>query len=188
MAASNRLGCPGRAARWSTAAGVGDGVADPVGEQLDGLDEGDVLDLLQERVDVAALAAAEAVEVAVVGPHVERRGLLVVERAQALQRIAAGAAQLHVVADDVLDAHASRMAAISRSGMRPAIGHQSRARVREPLQPAFGERRDLVEDHPQPPAVVAGGVERGHEDRVERGRRTGQQPVRHAWMRSRCWA
>jgi hypothetical protein len=55
------------------AAGVGDGVADAVGEHLDRLDEADVLDLLQERVDVAALAASEAVEVAVVGPHVERR-------------------------------------------------------------------------------------------------------------------
>ena len=52
---------------------VGDGVADPVGEQLDGLDEADVLDLLEERVDVAALAAAEAVKMTVVGPDVKRR-------------------------------------------------------------------------------------------------------------------
>ena len=65
-----------------------------------------MLDLLDERVDVAALAAAEAVEVAVVGPDVKRRRLLVVERAQALQRVGAGAAQLDVVADDVLDADA----------------------------------------------------------------------------------
>ena len=77
-----------------------------VGEQFDGLDEADVLDLLDERVDVAALAAAEAVEVAVVGADVKRRRLLVVERAQALQRVGAGAAQLDVVADDVLDADA----------------------------------------------------------------------------------
>ena len=85
-------------------AGVGDGVADPVGEHLDGLDEVDVFDLLQEGVDVTALAAAEAVEVAVVGPDVERRRLLVVERAQPLQRVDACAAQLDVVTDDVLDA------------------------------------------------------------------------------------
>ena len=82
---------------------VGDRVADPVGEQLDGLDEADVLDLLDERVDVAALAAAEAVKMPVVGPDVKRRRLLVVERAQPLQRIRARAPQLHVVADDVLD-------------------------------------------------------------------------------------
>ena len=87
-------------------AGVGDGVADAVGQQFDRLDEADVLDLLDECVDVAALAAAEAVEVAVVGSHMERRGLLVVERAQALQRVRARSAQLHVVADDVLDAYA----------------------------------------------------------------------------------
>ncbi len=82
---------------------VGDGVADPVGEQLDGLDEADVLDLLDERVDVAALAAAEAVKMPVVGPDVKRRRLLVVERAQPLQRIRPGPPQLNVVADDVLD-------------------------------------------------------------------------------------
>ena len=68
--------------------GVGDGVAEPVGELLDGLDEADVLDLLQEAIDVAALAAAEAVEMPVVGPDVEGRRLLVVERAQALERVA----------------------------------------------------------------------------------------------------
>ena len=84
-------------------AGVGDRVADPVGQPLDRLDEGDVLDLLHERVHVAALTAAEAVEVAVVGPDVKRRRLLVVERAQPLQRVGAGAAQLDVVADDLLD-------------------------------------------------------------------------------------
>ena len=84
--------------------GVADRVPDPVGQQFDGLDEADVFDLLDEGVHVAALAAAEAVKVAVVGPHVKRRRLLVVERAQALQRIRAGTPQLDVVADDVLDA------------------------------------------------------------------------------------
>ena len=136
-------------------AGVGDGVADPVGEHLDRLDEADVLDLLQERVDVAALAAAEAVEVAVVGPDVERRRLLVVERAQPLQRVGAGAAQLDVVADDVFDADAltdGRDVAI-RDPARPSrIQSRAPQRLRgfEALQPALGERRDLVEDHPQP--------------------------------------
>ncbi len=79
-------------------------MADPVGEQFHRLDEADVFDLLDERVDVAAFAAAEAVEVAVVGTNVKRRRLLVVERAQPLQRIGAGAPQLDIVADDLLDA------------------------------------------------------------------------------------
>src|ERR1700752_4035327 len=58
--------------------GVADGVADPVGEQLNRLDEADVLDLLDERVHVAALPTAETVEVAVVGADMKRRRLLVV--------------------------------------------------------------------------------------------------------------
>ena len=125
--------------------GVGDGVADPVGQQLDGLDEADVLDLLEERVDVAALAAAEAVEMAVVGPHMERRRLLVVERAQPLQRIRPGAPQLHVVADDVLDADAftnGRDIAIREFGRPPGqsralrVGHdQARPVPAAPIAP-----------------------------------------------------
>ncbi|NCL73462.1 hypothetical protein AIIKEEIJ_00899 [Rhodococcus sp. YH1] len=86
-----------------TAALVVEGVADPVGELLDGLDEADVLDLLQERVHVAALAAAEAVEVTVVGADVEGRGLLVVEGTQPLHRVGAAAPEGDVLADDVLD-------------------------------------------------------------------------------------
>ena len=60
-------------------------VPDPVGKLLDSLDEADVLHLLQERVDVAAFTASEAVEVTVIGPNMERRRLLVVERAQSLE-------------------------------------------------------------------------------------------------------
>ena len=96
-------GCPGRAARWWSSPGVGDGVTDPIGEQLNRLDEADMLDLLQEGVGVAALPTTEAVEVPVVGPDVERRGLLVVEGAQPLQRIRAGAAKLNVFTDEILD-------------------------------------------------------------------------------------
>ena len=80
-------------------------VADPVGQGLHRLDEADVFDLLQEGVRVTALTTAEAVEVAVVGPHVERRRFLVVE-GLALHRVGPGAAQVDIVADDVLDAHA----------------------------------------------------------------------------------
>lgn len=82
---------------------VVDGVADAIGQPFDGLHKGDVLDLLDEGVGVAALAAAEAVEVPVIGPYVKRRGLLVVERAQPLERVRTRAFQLDVVTDDVLD-------------------------------------------------------------------------------------
>ena len=63
-----------------------------------------MLDLLDERVDVTALAAAEAVEVPVVGPHVEGRRLLVVEGTQALHRATTGVLQGDVGGDDVVDA------------------------------------------------------------------------------------
>ncbi len=89
-----------------SAALVVESVAHALGELLDGLDETDVFDLLQERVDVAALAAAEAMEVPVVGPHVERRRLLVVERAQTLHRVGAASLECDVFTDDVLDAGA----------------------------------------------------------------------------------
>ena len=85
------------------AALVGQLDAGALGEPLDRLDEAQVVDLHQERDDVAALAAAEAVERAVRRPDVERRGLLVVERAQPLQRAAARAAQRHVLAHQVVD-------------------------------------------------------------------------------------
>ena len=48
-------------------------MTDPVGEQFDRLDEADVLDLLNERVHVAALGAAEAVKLAVVRADMKRR-------------------------------------------------------------------------------------------------------------------
>lgn len=64
-----------------------------------------MFDLLDEGVHVAALATTEAVEVAVIGADVKRRGLLVVERAQALHRVGAGPPQLDVVADDIFDAN-----------------------------------------------------------------------------------
>ena len=103
--------------------GVGDGVADPIGEHLHRLHERDVFDLLQKRVHVTALAAAEAVEVAVIGTHVEGRRLLVVERAQTLERVDTGTAQLDVVADDVLDANPFT------DGRDVAIGNPSSHRI-----------------------------------------------------------
>ena len=76
----------------------------PLGQPLHRLHEGQVLDLLQEGEDVAALAAAEAVVVAAGRADLERRRLLVVERAQALEVAAAGVAQRDVLPHDLLDA------------------------------------------------------------------------------------
>src|SRR5690606_32056824 len=70
---------------------VGQLQSDAVGEPFDGFDEAEVLDLHDELDDVAAFTAAEAMEGAVRGPHVERGCLLLVERAQALQSPATGA-------------------------------------------------------------------------------------------------
>jgi hypothetical protein len=78
-------------------------VADPVSQQFHRLDEAGVLDLLHEGVDVATLPATEAMEEAVVGPDVEGRRLLIVKRAQTLQRVRAGAPELHIVTDHILD-------------------------------------------------------------------------------------
>ena len=76
------------------------------GEALDGLGEGEVLHLLDEGEDVAALATAEAVVRADRRAHREARRLLVVERAEPLERPDTGGAEGHVVAHDVLDGRA----------------------------------------------------------------------------------
>src|SRR5690606_23392686 len=59
-------------------------------ETLDGLDEGQPLDLHQEAIHVPAGTTAEAVVRADRRAHVERRGLLVVERTQALSGATTG--------------------------------------------------------------------------------------------------
>ena len=78
--------------------------AHAAGQVLDGLGEAQVVDLADERDDVAALAAPEAVEEPLAGADLERRRLLVVEGAQPLHVAAARGAQLHPLADDLLDA------------------------------------------------------------------------------------
>ncbi len=70
---------------------------------LDRLGERDVVHLLQEREDVAALAAAEAVVETHLGPHVEAGAALLVEGAEALHRPDAGVLQRDVLAHDVGD-------------------------------------------------------------------------------------
>src|SRR5690242_20915993 len=84
----------------------------------------------------------------------------------------------------------SRMAAISRSGIRPATGSvyaapigrltgivpgtarqlaepAGRAGLVDAFQPALGVGRDLIDDHPQPGAVVGSRDELRREQRVE---------------------
>ncbi len=63
----------------------------------------EVVDVHQERDRVAALAAAVAEEDVAARRDGERRGLLVVERAQALEVAAARGLERHVVGDDVGD-------------------------------------------------------------------------------------
>ena len=103
LASISRSRWPRLRAADRSAVGVAQLDPDPVGQPLDRLGERQVVDLLHEGDDVAALAAAEAVEEPAGRGDLEARGLLVVEGAQALQRAAAGVAQGDVGADDLVD-------------------------------------------------------------------------------------
>src|SRR6185437_5100344 len=63
--------------------------ARPRGQPLDRLDEGQAVDLLHEPDRVATFGARETVEKSSRRRHIEGGGLLVVERAQSLERAAA---------------------------------------------------------------------------------------------------
>ena len=75
-------------------------------EPLDGLGEGEVLDLLHERDDVAALAAAEAVVAADGRAHVKLGVFSSWKGHSPFSEPDAGRAQGDVVAHDVLDGRA----------------------------------------------------------------------------------
>ncbi len=77
--------------------------------------------LLQEAIDVTALAAAEAVVEADLRAHVEAGAALVVERAQALHRADAGGLERHVVVDDVGDVGTAATSSMSSRLIRPAM-------------------------------------------------------------------
>ena len=141
---------------------------EPRREPLDGLGERQVVDLLHERDDVAALAAAEAVVEADLRPHVERRRALVVERAEPLQRADPGRLEGDVLADDLLDARRARGpsrrprggSASHRLSPRPgradaatSTGHAEPGRASRDGA-GVGQRGDLVDDRAQPGAVV----------------------------------
>ena len=99
------------------------------GQHLDRLDEAEVADLLHEGDHVPALAAAEAVPMAQLRADVERGGLLVVERAQALHRADPAGAQRDVLGDDFVQAgafpHQLHVGATDQS-----LGHPLRAPIR----------------------------------------------------------
>src|SRR5581483_7593599 len=114
-------------------------------EDAHGVDEPDVLVLLQEAERVAARAAAEALEEAAVGVDVKRRRLLAVERAQPDEIVAAlaqrdvrpdhladvGAGQ-DLALDAVVDTHGTH---VRRAGCPPrrASPHGGRRERRTPL-------------------------------------------------------
>ncbi len=76
---------------------------DAAGETFDRLAEADVVHLLEEGVDVAAFAAAEAVVHADLRAHMEAGAAFVVERAEAFERADTGRTEADVVAHDVSD-------------------------------------------------------------------------------------
>ena len=74
-------------------------------QHLHGLGERQVVHLLYEGDDVAALTAAKTVEHAQVGAHVKRGSALVMEGAQALEGADTCGSQRYVFADDLVDLH-----------------------------------------------------------------------------------
>ncbi len=99
---------PGRSA-WPVLGGLAVVLLAPqldavlVGEALHRVGEREPVVLHHERDDVAAFLAAEAVKKPTARGDVERRGLLVVEGAETLQRATTGVAQGDVGPDDVVD-------------------------------------------------------------------------------------
>ena len=85
---------------------VVDVVANLLGHGLNGLREGDLLHLHEEAKDIPALAGGEAVIIATLRAHVERRGLLILERAQTLQRVITSGFELNVFAHDFINRRA----------------------------------------------------------------------------------
>ena len=95
---------PQRAVRRARTAGaffVFNRNPEALAERLHGFGEIQLLRFTDERDDVAALPAAEAVVVALVGIDIERRSFLVVKRAQSLEARPARLAQGHHARNDV---------------------------------------------------------------------------------------
>ena len=121
----------------------------PPGQQLDRLGEGEVVDLLDEGDDVAALAAAETVEEVPRRSDLERRRLLVVERAQPLEAAAAGPLELQVLADDLVDlAPLADQRDVRRPDASPP-GHQPLTAAAPPASPPWPRVADEHQLHPE---------------------------------------
>ena len=105
--------------------GVAQDDAGLAGQELDGADEVEVLDLAHERDDVALGPAAEAVVDVLLGVDRERAGLLAVERAQPAEA-APDPLELHVLADDGDDvgrfAHPHDVVVDDAHGAEPTSG------------------------------------------------------------------
>ena len=160
-------------------------VADAPGESLDRLGERHVVHLGEEGVDVAGLAAAEAVIEARLRPDVEARAALVVERAQALHGADAGVLERDTLADDVRDVRAgldlfdvglpdpARHQSSSDATARAATGRRRPGRpdsdggrvdlADQPRVPGdgvlVGETRDLVDDRTPSRSIRLGSRE-----------------------------
>ena len=93
-------------ARSGGATLVVDVVTNFLGYGLNGLREGNLLHLHEEAEDIPALARGEAVIIAALRAHVEGRSLLILEGAQALQRVIASGFELNVLAHDFINRRA----------------------------------------------------------------------------------
>ena len=146
------------------------------GQPLDRLDEASGARSSMHEVDGVAARAAAVAEVDVPGRgDVERRGLLVVERAQPLEVAAARPTSASPSRRSRRRSSVrSRTSAMSSSLILPATGYilprpaRSASRVRGARASRgsrcqadggrVGERGDLVDHHPQPGRVVRGGL------------------------------
>ena len=103
-------------------------VVRPRGQPFDRFGERQLVDLLHEADDVAALTAAETVPEAAGRCDVERRRALVVKRTEPLDRTAACALQRDVLADHIGDrrnfAHARDVAVRYPAGHAPSLSRR----------------------------------------------------------------
>jgi hypothetical protein len=75
----------------------------PASQELDGLGEREMVDLLNKRNDIAAHPTTETMVEISRGSDLKRRRFLVVERAQPLEAAPAGALELQVLPHDLVD-------------------------------------------------------------------------------------
>ena len=142
------------------------------GQGLDGFDEAELFDLLQEGEYIAGLTAAEAMVHPDLGAHRERGSLLVVERAQTLERSDACGLEGDEFPDHLVDAGAAAqfvdVLALDESGhgLEPILRSGVEVVVESPGG-MVGQGGDLVDDDAPPCGVVGGLGVVGAEHRIE---------------------